>query len=178
MKKKLTCNQISALINFYLEGKLNERLKEYFENHLKTCPNCQKKVNQLRAILNDFAKNKINNNYKTIKNEKPDYETITKLCAYVDNELNTNENIKIKKLAINNAKVRKELETLYRFQKVMHSAYEKTKNDTKFDYSKNVMAKIQDGYEYSTTYFYKLATLLGLLLIAIIVCFSYLYFFV
>lgn len=27
MNKDLTCNQVSALINFYIEGKLNPRLK-------------------------------------------------------------------------------------------------------------------------------------------------------
>ena len=94
----------------------------------------------------------------------------------MDNELNHNENIKIKKMAISNSKVRKELENLYKFQKAIHSAYEKTKNDTKFDYSKNVLTKIQDGYEYSTDYFYKIATLFVVLLLSIIGCFIYLNF--
>ena len=29
MNKELTCQQVSALINFYIEDKLNPRLKEY-----------------------------------------------------------------------------------------------------------------------------------------------------
>ena len=43
MKKELTCNQVSALINFYLENKLNPKLKEYVDKHLEKCPNCKKK---------------------------------------------------------------------------------------------------------------------------------------
>ena len=104
------------------------------------------------------------------------YEYIHKLSAYVDNELNSDENIKIKKMTISNPKARQELETLYKFQNVIHSAYEKTKNDTKFDYSKNIMTRLQDSTEYTTTYFYKLAGLFVILLIAIISGFIYLYF--
>jgi hypothetical protein len=83
---------------------------------------------------------------------------------------------RIKKMTISNSKVRKELETLYKFQKAIHSAYEKTKNDSKFDYSKDVMAKIQNGYEYTTGYFYKIAALFVVLMLGIIAGFTYLNF--
>ena len=58
----------------------------------------------------------------------------------------------------------------------MQSAYEKTKNDTKFDYSKSVLARMQDDAEYSTNYFYKLSIIFVLLLMVIIAGFIYLYF--
>lgn len=98
------------------------------------------------------------------------------LSAYIDNELNSNENIKIKKMTISNPTARKELETMYRFKKLLHSAYERTKSDSKYDYSKNIVNKIQDNYEYSTTYFYKLAAIFIILISAIIGGFIYLYF--
>ena len=79
-------------------------------------------------------------------------------------------------MAISNPTARKELETMYKFKKIIHTAYEKTKNDSKFDYSKNVISKLQDTGEYTTTYFYKLAAVFVVLISAIIVGFIYLYF--
>lgn len=173
MNKKLSCYQVSALLNHYLNNKLTPVLSEYVEYHLDTCPKCREKIGKIKSALNA-----LNDRYteSTSTKEYSDYETIKRLSAYMDNELNHNENIKIKKMAISNSKVRKELENLYKFQKAIHSAYEKTKNDTKFDYSKNVLTKIQDGYEYSTDYFYKIATLFVVLLLSIIGCFIYLNF--
>ena len=79
-------------------------------------------------------------------------------------------------MTISNPTIRKELENMYKFKKIIHSAYEKTKNDTKYDYSKNIMSNIQDNPEYTTTYFYKIATIFVLLITAIIGGFIYLYF--
>lgn len=174
MNKKLTCNQVSALINFYIEGKLNSRLKEYFELHLKVCPRCKEKVTQLKKILSRFSPNIV----QKVKSEsnKAEYKIFRQLCAYLDNELNTQENIRVKKMTISNPKARQELEKLYKFQKALQGAYQKTKNEIKYDYSKNVLSKVEDGYDYTTNYFYKLATLFALLLIAIIAGFIYLYF--
>ena len=79
-------------------------------------------------------------------------------------------------MTISNPTARKELETMYKFKKVLHSAYEKTKNDSKYDYSKTVINQIQDGAEYTTSYFYKLAAIFVVLITAIIIGFLYLYF--
>ncbi len=173
MNKDLTCSQVAALINFYITGQLNPRLKEYVNLHLEKCPVCRKKIQELQKI---FAKyNGIKN---TAQNEKEEVKTefINNLSAYMDNELNQNENIKIKKMTISNPAARKELETMYKFKKIMNSAYEKTKNDTKFDYSKDILSKIQDTNEYTTDYFYKLAAAFVIVTMAIIGGFIYLYF--
>ena len=175
MNKDLTCHQVSALINFYIEGKLNPRLREYIDLHIAKCPACKKKIEELKKILAKY-------NYSAQNNSQPKEtssltaEARNKLSAYIDNELNSNEKIKIKKMAISNPKARKELETMYKFKKIIHTAYEKTKNDSKFDYSKNVISKLQDTGEYTTTYFYKLAAVFVVLISAIIVGFIYLYF--
>ena len=175
MNKNLTCNQVSALINFYMEGKLNPRLKEYVDVHLTKCPACRKKFEELKKILNKYKVNTTNiNEPKTNMEINPEF--IHRLSAYVDNELNTNENIKIKKMTIANPSARKELESMYKFKKMMHSAYEKTKNDSKFDYSKHILTKIQEPNDYTTTYFYKLAAVFVVLIVAIIGGFIYLYF--
>lgn len=175
MNKELTCNQVSALISFYIKGKLNPKLKEYVDLHLAKCPACRKKIDDLNKILNKF-----NNN--TTEPEQPQeeetlsYEFRNRLSAYVDNELESHENIIMKKMTISNPSVRKELETMYKFQKAMGSAYNKTKNDFKYDYSKDILHKLQDGREYTTTYFYKLMILFTVLVMAIVGGFLYLYF--
>lgn len=173
MNKDLTCNQVSALINFYIEGKLNPRLREYVNMHIAKCPACRKKIEELQKILNTFnaAKSAAN-----VEQDKSSPELLSRLSAYVDNELNFDENIKVKKLTISNPAARKELETMYKFKKVMQSAYEKTKNDTKFDYSKTVLTRMQDESEYSTTYFYRLSAVFVVLILSIIAGFIYLYF--
>lgn len=175
MNKDLTCNQVSALINFYIEGKLNPRLKEYVDLHLEKCPICKKKIEDLTRILNNF--NEIKRNISDNSEDKNELNTEFRrnLSAYVDNELNSNENIKIKKMAISNPMARKELESMYKFKKVLHSAYEKTKSETKFDYSKNIISQIQEFPDYSTNYFYKLACVFAIIIAAIIGGFIYLY---
>jgi len=172
MNKNLTCNQVSALINFYIEGKLNPRLREYVDIHIAKCPACRKKIKELQKIFQTY---KVQAN---AQNSEPALhpEFISNLSAYVDNELNSSENIKIKKMTISNPSARKELETMYKFKQIMHSAYEKTKNNTKFDYSKSIISGLNNESEYSTTYFYKLAGIFVLLITAIIAGFIYLYF--
>lgn len=173
MNKNLTCNQVSALLNFYIEGKLSPRLKEYINLHLEHCPSCKKKVQQLQKILLPYKTMKQSTSEPNIKQDK---SMIDKLSAYMDNELNQNDNIKIKKMTISNPIARKELESMYKFKKIIHDAYEKTKNDAKLDYSKAVMNEIQDSGEYTTTYFYKLSAIFVVLITAIIIGFIYLYF--
>jgi len=175
MNKELTCNQVSALISFYIRGKLNPKLKEYVDLHLAKCPMCRKKINDLNNILNKFKNNNSGNEDKS-EEDTLSYEFRNRLSAYVDNELNTRENIMMKKMTISNPSVRKELESMYKFQKAMGSAYNKTKNDFKYDYSKEILHKLQDGKEYTTTYFYKLMILFTVLVMTIIGGFLYLYF--
>ncbi len=172
MKKDLTCSQVSALINFYIEGKLNPRLREYINLHIQKCPTCRKKIQDLTKILNTYKQQKNSNEYQE---ERLNFEFINNLSAYVDNELNTSDNIKIKKMTISNPNARKELEMMYKFKKVIHSAYEKTKNDSKFDYSKDIIAQLQDTPDYTTTYFYKLAAIFFIIIFTIIGGFIYLY---
>lgn len=174
MNKDLTCNQVSALINFYIEGKLNPRLREYVNLHIAKCPSCKKKIEDLKKILNNYKQ--LKNDISTNHDDPLKLEFINNLSAYMDNELNTNENIKIRKMTISNPNARRELESMYKFKKVVHTAYEKTKNDSKFDYSKDILAKIQDTPDYTTTYFYKLTAIFFVIVTTIIGGFIYLYF--
>lgn len=177
MNKELTCQQVSALLNFYIENKLNPRLKEYVNLHLEKCPKCKKKIEELRKIFSKYKQQKtlFETNNNDLEYKLPE-ESKHSLSAYIDNELDPKENIKIKKMTISNPNARKELETMYNFRKLIHSAYEKTKSDNHFDYSKNIVAQMQDSKEYTTDYFYKIATVFVMLITAIIGGFIYLYF--
>lgn len=96
MNKDLTCHQVSALINFYIEGKLNPRLREYIDLHIAKCPACKKKIEELKKILAKYNYS-AQNNSQTKESSSLTAEARNKLSAYIDNELNSNENIKIKK---------------------------------------------------------------------------------
>ncbi|MBQ3819488.1 zf-HC2 domain-containing protein, partial [bacterium] len=51
MSYRLSCEQISALINFYAEGELSEILTKYVKEHLETCPKCMEKYNKILEIM-------------------------------------------------------------------------------------------------------------------------------
>ena len=93
----------------------------------------------------------------------------------MDNELNSNENIKIKKITVGNQLARRELEKMYNYQKILQASFEKTKNSAKIDFSKEIVAKLANEEYYSTEYFKTICILFVLLIIFIICGFGYLY---
>ncbi len=142
MHNQLTCEQVSALLSFYVEDKLSKKLSEYVKQHLECCPICMEKYIKMQNMINrfmDIQNQEIDNPYATKQYE--DFKS--NLSAYVDNELDDFENIKIKKIAISNPLARQDLENIYTFKKLLHSSFEKTKNDLKTDYSKNIISQLQ-----------------------------------
>ncbi len=147
MQKELTCSQVSALITYYIEDRLNYPLKEYVEHHLSVCKKCNEKYQKLIKI-----EKKYNTNSTTKRNYENDYQTDytqqryedfrSNLSAYIDNELSDEENIRIKKIAITNPAARKDLEEFYTFKKLLHASFEKTRNGLKHDYSENIIGRI------------------------------------
>ena len=67
-----------------------------------------------------------------------------KLSAYFDSELDNKEQIQMKKLTISNPLARKDFEQMFRFKQLLHSSFEKTKNNFKKDFTGNVMKKIYE----------------------------------
>ena len=177
MNTNLTCSQVMALINFYIEGKLNPKLKKYVDLHLQNCHSCRQKVEELKQVYIQYDILKHNNTLNDTQVEnKNDRELIKNLSAYIDNELSSDDNIKIRKITISNPNARKRLESMYKFQKLLHCAYNRTKNNIKTDYSKNIMSYIRDtSEEYSTDYFKKIAVIFIFIVFCILACFFYLY---
>lgn len=149
MVKKISCKQVQAIMPFYLKGSVNPVLCEIIEEHLENCDKC--KEYYLNAIenftsINNLADNSVlpsnfEQNFKT--NEYKNFKQ--KLSAYLDSELEDNENIKIKKMTISNPLARKDLEDMYSFKRLLHSSFSRTKDNCNFDFSKEIIKKISDS---------------------------------
>ncbi len=144
----LTCTQVEMLLSFYFDGELKDNLKYKVEEHLKNCPVCRAKYETLAKLFTGMresvAELSMKQSFSDSEPEKtvthPDYKV--NMSAYIDNELDNDENIKIKKLTINNKKARKYLEDSYALKHVINSAFEKSKNDMKYDFTKNVLSTL------------------------------------
>lgn len=165
----LTCSQVEMLLSFYFDGELKENLRTKVEEHLNICPVCKQKYETLVSLLADLRESvaeacKTPQKVRSIANggleEGSDFRE--NLSAYVDNELNDEDNIKIKKLTINNKKARKFLEDSYALKHVLNNAYTKTKNDMRADYTKNILKALDiDGMEYTLNPFVKIIAILS-----------------
>ncbi len=148
---EITCTQMDVLISFYIEGDLSKVLKGKVEEHLKNCPTCRAKFEIISSLLKDLkesVENEQEEALSTIQNSQ--YRLFqNNLSAYVDNELPPEENIKIKKFTINNKKARKELENTYSIRKLMNDSFQKTKSESRQDFSKNVMKQLDMSSEAS-----------------------------
>lgn len=147
MTVNLTCNQVSALLSFYLNDKLNDQLKQFVQEHLDNCPACRAKL----AALSDMVKSlkevheKLKVTQPAISREEisPQYsEFKSNLSAYVDNELSDEDNIKVKKYVISNPNARQDLESMMDLRRLLHASFDKTKQEMKVDFSKFVLRNI------------------------------------
>lgn len=146
MTNNLTCAQVSALLPFYIEDKLSLHLRHFVESHLEICPKCTVKFEALKKMLSSLhnAHESVpaeNLSAKIAESSFSD-ELRVNLSAYVDNELNDIDSIKVKKQIISNPEARKEVENMYVLKKTLATAFEKEKNDFKDDYSKLIFDKI------------------------------------
>ncbi len=171
----LTCAQVEMLLSFYFDGELKDNLKNKVEEHLKNCPVCRAKYETLAELFigmrESVAELSFKQPYTSQCAEKEhhrqtDYKT--NMSAYIDNELDNNENIKIKKLTINNKKARKYLEDSYALKHVINNAFEKSKNNMKYDFSKNILSTLDiENQEYTISPIIK-----GLTIIATVALFG------
>lgn len=149
---KLTCAQMDVLISFYLDGELSQALKQQVEEHIKTCATCKAKFEIIKSMLTDL-KNCLDFDNEEKKEENISYNTEAtsthyrafknNLSAYIDNELPSNENIKIKKFAINNTKARQDLEDSFNIRRLMNDSFKKTKSEVRHDFSRNILKQLE-----------------------------------
>lgn len=147
MTANLTCTQVSALLSFYIDDKLSIQLKQFVEAHLAVCPTCKSKLETLRSMVTSLrdAQEKLSSvksGGEENLNSSQYEEFRINLSAYIDNELSDTDNIKIKKYIISNPKARQEIESMYNLKKALHNSFEKTKNESKDDFSRYIMSRI------------------------------------
>lgn len=148
MSVNLTCTQVGALLSFYLDDRLNDQLKQFVKAHLDICPTCRAKYEALKNMVSSLKE--VHERLKTVEEDKAKTsipstqynEFQTNLSAYIDNELEDEDNIKVKKYVISNPKARQDLEKLYDLKKVLHNSFDKSKHDIKGDYSKFILKRI------------------------------------
>ena len=149
---KLSCSQMDVLISFYIEGDLSTGLKKQVENHLKTCASCRAKfeiiknmIEDLRNCFNDEEDSDSLDDKSPVSNvASQQFKTFkSNLSAYLDNELSGEENFQIKKFTINNKQARKELEENYNLRRLMNNSFQKTTNEIKQDFSKNILKQLE-----------------------------------
>ena len=148
---EITCLQMDVLISFYIDGELSESLKTKVEEHLKECPVCRAKLNILSSLFTDIKKS-LNNEegeekvYSTNTHSSKQYRFFKhNLSAYVDNELPEEDNMKIRKYTISNKHARKELEDAYKIRRLMKESFQKSKTESKPDFSKKVLKTIDEN---------------------------------
>lgn len=152
---EITCAQMDVLISFYLDGDLSKPLKKKVEEHLKNCSVCKAKYEIIKSMINDL-RNSLEDSEEGILRESEEKKcTVSSqyrifkdnLSAYVDNELPSEESIKIKKFTINNKNARKDLEETYNIRRLMSESFEKTKMEAKQDFSKRVIKQLEPNDE-------------------------------
>jgi len=146
MKDDLTCSQVVALLSFYIDGKTSYQVTNFIQSHLCTCQSCREKYLVMAKIFNEFstAKEQIDNiePQKTIPVSSYSDNFKEKMSAYLDSELPDDESLKFKKYAIANPPVRGELEGMYKVKNALNNSFEKTKNNFKDDFTKDIIVKL------------------------------------
>ena len=152
---KITCKQFEELIPFFINDELSENLKNAFVEHLHNCPNCHIKFNMLNSIVNDlkdaynqliFESNSDSDEIIDIVAEEETEELSEQnanLSAYIDNELNDDVNIQIRRNIISKPALRKKIEKLYNIRKLMTDSFNDEKNRLRTDFSRDIVKKIQ-----------------------------------
>ena len=176
----INCSQFEGLLSFYLNDDLNENLKCAFEEHMKTCPNCNMRYSVVSSVIED-----IKSAYDEVIGKMPvdkvdmvednedvsasDYDILdgflnTELSAYVDNELDENRSVKIRRDIISKPRLRQKVEKLYGLKRVISDSYKINKNKLKTDFSKEIIRKINNIESDRQIYFHCTAFILVVIL--------------
>ncbi len=179
---EITCSQMDVLISFYIEGGLSKSLKSKVEEHLKKCACCRAKYDIIKTMITDlqntFTQEECNDDNLYVKNGCSQYRLFKEnLSAYIDNELPNDENIKIRKFAINNKQARKDLEDSYNIRKLMNNSFSKTNGNIKQDFSKKIIKQLdledEENLRFHPVLKVAIAFLLTVLSLTAIIVFSF-----
>ena len=104
--KNQICGKFETLIPSFFKDELNKTEEKFFKGHFHNCIACQQKYFVMQKIYQNFKKvdEKYSKVTATIKNFTiNEYNILNEnLSAYIDKELNTQENLTVKKIIIKN----------------------------------------------------------------------------
>lgn len=142
----LTCSQVIALLSFYMDGNTSRQVTDFIQAHLCSCKSCRDKYILMAKISEEFidAKEQIDSvkSEKTVLSSAYNDNFKEKMSAYLDSELSDEESLKFKKYAIANLPIRYELEDMYKVKNALNNSVERTKNDFKDDFTKDIIVKL------------------------------------
>ena len=139
----MTCEQFETLMHFYLDNELSSAMKSAFEKHLSECKLCREKYDTFKTIITQLRESykKIKNSNPAVKLQNSEQQMInTSISAYIDNELDLNENVKIKKMIISKPDIRNKIEKINSLKVLLKESFRKTQPTQ--DYSKQLLRKI------------------------------------
>lgn len=155
----MTCEQFETLMHFYIDDDLKEELRKAFEYHMQTCKSCRQKYNTFKKIIFDlrdtFKQLSAYPSFAAIKTAEQN-NLNTHISAYIDNELDIEENIKVKKMIISKPDVRDKIEKIYTLKQLLKNSFDKT--NPKQDFSKKIVRKIyfDEKYKYNKDILYSI----------------------
>lgn len=137
--KNSACEKFENLISHYFKNNLSKKDEKFFKNHYNNCKNCQQKYFLMEKIYQNFKK--VEEKYSTFAAVSKEF-TINEykifnenISAYVDNELNKEENLAVKKILIKNIFAKNsycELNNLIELMKTDFQNYSKAINFREF----------------------------------------------
>ena len=144
---KMACNQVTALLSYYIDGKVSAQITYFIEQHLKRCKTCRvryevllKAITYIRDVKTQMENIELNKCVPVTANSITFSE---KMSAYLDNELSDEESLRFRRYAIANPLVREELESMFKVKNAMNTSFERTKSDLKEDFTKNVLDEVK-----------------------------------
>lgn len=150
MTQSANCKKIMSLLALYIDNKLDDETTEFVENHLQTCPECNKKYHMLKDLIFELRlayqqlDKKVEINKPKLQFNIKEHEKFQEnLSAYFDNELPLNESLIMKKYMIKYPKARKELEELYLLHALINNSFGSTKKIFNDNYSKKICFRLQ-----------------------------------
>lgn len=150
----INCNQFEGLLSFYLNNELSEKMTSAVEKHMEECPNCKMRYSVVNSIIEDIksAYNEViqdsedYNDFIEAEYEIPDDEVKnTELSAYIDNELDEEHSVKLRRNIVAKPKLRNKIDKLYDLRRLISDSKKEQKNKLKTDYSKEIVKTMNNN---------------------------------
>ncbi len=137
--KSLTCENVTAVLPLYIDGKV-DNYKE-IEEHLSHCPECFEKYLSLKNLAERIKSAFDNLDISDFSSERQFFKN--NLSAYIDNELDKDDYLAFNAVVIKSPEAKEELEQMMRFDEKLKESIENNKKILNVDLSKNVINEIK-----------------------------------